>query len=72
MTIAVSMQKHLIRVGVKYELIEHTRTLDSAHTAQAAHILGAKLAKGRPRCHPQALRAPARACDRGRTREPVQ
>jgi Ala-tRNA(Pro) deacylase len=46
MTIAVSVQKHLIRAGVKYELIEHKRTLDSARTAQAAHIPGAQLAKG--------------------------
>ena len=46
MPIAVSVQEHLIREGVKYELIEHTRTLDSAHTAQAAHVPGAQLAKG--------------------------
>ena len=46
MTIAASVQKHLIREGVTYRLIEHTRTLDSAHTAQAAHVPGAQLAKG--------------------------
>ena len=46
MTIAASVQKHLIREGVSYELIEHTRTLDSTHTAQAAHVPGAQLAKG--------------------------
>jgi len=46
MTIAASVQKHLIREGVSYELIEHARALDSAHSAQAAHVLGAQLAKG--------------------------
>ena len=46
MTIAASVQKHLIRAGVSYELIEHTRTLDSTHTAQAAHVPSAQLAKG--------------------------
>jgi Ala-tRNA(Pro) deacylase len=46
MTIAASVQKHLTREGVSYELIEHTRTLDSTHTAQAAHVPGAQLAKG--------------------------
>jgi Ala-tRNA(Pro) deacylase len=46
MTIAASVQKHLIRQGVSYELLEHPRTLDSAHAAQAAHVPGAQLAKG--------------------------
>ena len=46
MTIAASVQNHLVRVGVSYELIEHTRTLDSTHTAQSAHVPGAQLAKG--------------------------
>lgn len=46
MTIAASVQRHLNREGVRYELIEHPRTLDSAHTAQASHVLGAQLAKG--------------------------
>ena len=46
MTIAASVQRHLIREGVSYELVQHTRTLDSAHTAQAAHVPGAQLAKG--------------------------
>ena len=46
MTIAASVQKHLIREGVSYELIEHARALDSTHSAQAAHVLGAQLAKG--------------------------
>ncbi len=46
MTIAASVQKHLIREGVSYKLLEHTRTVDSSHTAQAAHVPGAQLAKG--------------------------
>lgn len=46
MTIAASVQKHLVREGVSYQVIEHTRTLDSAHAAQAAHVPGAQLAKG--------------------------
>jgi len=46
MTIAASVQKHLIREGVSFELVEHARTLDSTHTAQAAHVPGAQLAKG--------------------------
>jgi Ala-tRNA(Pro) deacylase len=46
MTIAASVQSHLVREGVSFELIEHPRTLDSAHTAQAAHVPGARLAKG--------------------------
>jgi Ala-tRNA(Pro) deacylase len=46
MTIAASVQKHLIREGVSFELLEHSRTLDSAHAAQAAHVPGAQLAKG--------------------------
>ena len=46
MTIAASVQKHLIHEGVNFELIEHSRTLDSTHAAQAAHVPGAQLAKG--------------------------
>lgn len=46
MTIAASVQKHLSQEAVRYELIEHQRTLDSTHTAQAAHVPGAQLAKG--------------------------
>jgi len=46
MKIAASVQEHLRREAVGYELIEHRRTLDSAHTAEAAHVLGAQLAKG--------------------------
>lgn len=46
MTIAASVQEHLKREAVGYELIEHRRTLDSTHAAEAAHVPGAKLAKG--------------------------
>ncbi|MGH8129861.1 MAG: aminoacyl-tRNA deacylase [Steroidobacteraceae bacterium] len=46
MKIAPSVQEHLSREAVGYELIEHQRTLDSAHTAEAAHVPGAQLAKG--------------------------
>lgn len=46
MTIAASVQTLLSRRGVNYELIEHARTLDSAHAAEAAHIPGTQLAKG--------------------------
>lgn len=46
MTIAASVQKHLSRERVSYDLIEHDRTLDSTHAAQAAHVPGARLAKG--------------------------
>jgi Ala-tRNA(Pro) deacylase len=46
MKIAASLQQHLSREAVGYELIEHRRTMDSAHTAEAAHIPGAQLAKG--------------------------
>ena len=46
MTIAASVQKHLEQEAVHFDLVEHPRTLDSAHTAEAAHIPGAHLAKG--------------------------
>ena len=46
MTIAASVLEHLKHESVRYDVVEHPRTLDSAHTAQAAHIPGAILAKG--------------------------
>jgi Ala-tRNA(Pro) deacylase len=46
MTIAASVQKHLSRESIPYAVVEHVKTLDSAHTAEAAHIPGARLAKG--------------------------
>ena len=38
MTIAASVQNHLSRESVRYEVITHERTRDSSHSAQAAHI----------------------------------
>jgi Ala-tRNA(Pro) deacylase len=46
MTIAASVQKHLSREAVHYDLVEHVKTLGSAHSAEAAHVPGARLAKG--------------------------
>ena len=46
MTIAASVKRHLSRQAIQYEVIEHSRTLDSAHSAEAAHVPGARLAKG--------------------------
>jgi Ala-tRNA(Pro) deacylase len=45
MTIAASVQNHLDREGVRYELVMHEHTRDSNHSAQAAHIPGDQLAK---------------------------
>jgi Ala-tRNA(Pro) deacylase len=45
MTIAASVQDCLAREGVHYDVIAHERTRDSNHSAQAAHIPGARLAK---------------------------
>jgi Ala-tRNA(Pro) deacylase len=46
MTIAASVQKQLEQQSVRYDVVEHPRTMDSAHSAEAAHIPGARLAKG--------------------------
>lgn len=46
MPIAVTVQNYLIREGVPFDVIAHAHTLDSAHSAQAAHIPGDQLAKG--------------------------
>jgi Ala-tRNA(Pro) deacylase len=46
MAIAASVQKYLVSGGVSFELIEHARSLDSSHAAQAAHVPGDQLAKG--------------------------
>jgi Ala-tRNA(Pro) deacylase len=45
MTIPVSIQEYLDRLGVRYEVIGHSPTHDAAHTAQAAHVPGDRLAK---------------------------
>ncbi len=45
MTIAASVQNHLSRESVQYDVITHEHTRDSSHSAQAAHIPGDQLAK---------------------------
>jgi Ala-tRNA(Pro) deacylase len=45
MAIAESVQSHLNREGIRYEVITHEHTRDSSHSAQAAHIPGDQLAK---------------------------
>lgn len=45
MSIAASVERHLDRAGVKYDVIEHQHTSNSAYSAQAAHIPGEQLAK---------------------------
>jgi Ala-tRNA(Pro) deacylase len=45
MTIAASVQHYLDQEGVEYDTIAHSRTRDSSHTAQAAHVPGDRLAK---------------------------
>jgi Ala-tRNA(Pro) deacylase len=45
MTIAATVQDHLSRESVRYEVISHEHTRDSSHSAQAAHIPGDQLAK---------------------------
>lgn len=45
MTIAASVQNHLNREGVRYEVITHEHTRDSNHSARAAHVPGDQLAK---------------------------
>jgi Ala-tRNA(Pro) deacylase len=44
-SIAASVQDYLAREGVAYDTIAHEHTQDSAHSAQAAHIPGDRLAK---------------------------
>jgi len=45
MSIAATVQTRLSEAGVEYEIIEHPRTSNSTHTAEAAHVPGASLAK---------------------------
>lgn len=45
MTIAVSVRRYLAQEGVEYDTITHSRTRDSSHSAQAAHVPGERLAK---------------------------
>lgn len=46
MAIAQSVHDHLAHAGVRYDLIGHSATFDSQHSAQAAHVPGDQLAKG--------------------------
>lgn len=45
MSIAASVQSYLAREEVPYTTIAHEYTRDSAHSAQAAHVPGDRLAK---------------------------
>ncbi|HEY6922417.1 MAG TPA: YbaK/EbsC family protein [Steroidobacteraceae bacterium] len=45
MPIAASVRQYLAREGVEYDTVTHSRTADSSHSAQAAHVPGDRLAK---------------------------
>jgi len=45
MTVPTSVESYLVRQSVRYDVIPHAHTADSAHTAQAAHVPGDRLAK---------------------------
>ena len=45
MSIAAKVQTCLSLSGVPYDIVEHPRTSNSTHTAQAAHVPGARVAK---------------------------
>jgi Ala-tRNA(Pro) deacylase len=45
MSIAATIRTCLSQAGVDYDIIEHPRTSDSTHTAQAAHVPGERIAK---------------------------
>ena len=45
MSIAASVESHLNQLGVKYDVLLHSHTSNSTHTAQAAHVPGEQLAK---------------------------
>jgi len=45
MSIAASVERHLQQLGVKYDVIPHHHTSNSAYSAQAAHVPGNQLAK---------------------------
>jgi Ala-tRNA(Pro) deacylase len=45
MSIAAMVQTRLSEAGIPYDIIEHPRTSNSSHTAQAAHVPGECLAK---------------------------
>ena len=45
MAMSKILKDYLVEKGVDYELASHPRTADSAHTAQASHVPGDRLAK---------------------------
>ncbi|MBI1732267.1 MAG: YbaK/EbsC family protein [Gammaproteobacteria bacterium] len=45
MSVSTAVQNCIIRQGIHYDVISHTATGDSMHTANAAHIPGDQLAK---------------------------
>ncbi|MCM2313498.1 MAG: YbaK/EbsC family protein [Steroidobacteraceae bacterium] len=45
MTVPTSVESYLVRQSMRYDVIPHPHTSDSAHTAQAAHVPGDSLAK---------------------------
>jgi len=45
MSVSVAVQNCMMRLGIHYEVIRHSSTSDSMHTAHAAHIPGDQLAK---------------------------
>jgi Ala-tRNA(Pro) deacylase len=45
MAIAKRLQDYLDREGIRYEVVEHSRTTTSSQTAQAAHVPGRRVAK---------------------------
>jgi Ala-tRNA(Pro) deacylase len=45
MSIAATVETCLSQAGVQYDIIEHPRTSNSTHTAEAAHVPGERVAK---------------------------
>ena len=45
MSIAAMVQTCLSQAGVPYDIIEHPRTSNSTHTAEAAHVPGERSRK---------------------------
>ena len=46
MTIAKTVETHLIDRGISYDVITHSSTGSSSETAQSAHVSGDRIAKG--------------------------
>jgi Ala-tRNA(Pro) deacylase len=45
MTISATLERHLERRGIGYELVSHPATGSASETAQAAHVSGNRIAK---------------------------